>query len=86
MGTLSSHTEERFKQMMKETAWRQVRENIDGMKPHRLIRGIAISSRRKNAHGNAYLARGVQATVPMLLLLNHNHTFPLGEVTSVDIR
>jgi hypothetical protein len=86
MGTLSGYTEERLKQLMKKTAWGQVRENFGGMKPHRLIRGIAISSRRRNAHGNAYLAHGVQVTVPMLLLLNHIHTFPRGEVTSVDIR
>ena len=79
-------TQERFKEMQVEGAWRQVRENFDGTKPRRLIRGVAISSRRKNAHGNGYAACGLQVTGPALLLLNHDYTFPLGQVTSVDIR
>lgn len=47
----------------------------------RFIEGLAISSDRENAHGVAYIARGLMnQKLPIPLLVNHDWLMPLGRV------
>ncbi len=70
--------------MQTESAWRQINSNFDGTKPRRLISGFVITSRDKNANGDAFEASGIRITLPAPLLYGHSWTHPIGRVTSVE--
>jgi hypothetical protein len=53
-------------------------------KPHRHISGIALAS--EEVRGHKVCVAGAQFELPCPLLFNHDFTYPLGKVTSIEIR
>jgi hypothetical protein len=84
MQTLSEFTEELRRKADLETAWATLATNFDANKPRRYVSGVAVSSKKKNARGNAFVAAGLTVTLPVVLLWNHVWLQPVGKVFAIE--
>ncbi len=86
MESLSTLTEETRRKIDLECAWNVVRNNFDASRPRRYVSGIAVASKKHNSNGDAFIARGLNVTLPVLLLLDHDPTMAIGKVFAIEAR
>lgn len=87
MERLRDYTKKVARQLEIESALTALsRHCFSGSKPRRFISGIAVSSRKPNSRGTSFVARGVDFTLPTVLLWNHQWERALGLVTVVETR
>lgn len=86
MERLGDYTNKLLRMRLREAAWQRVLEMRDPRAPKRFINGIVVSTRAPNSHGDAYEAMGFHAVVPNILLLEHDYTFPLGQIMAAEAR
>lgn len=83
---LRDHSQQTARQWDIDYALSIVYSNLDTRKAHRCIAGVAVSSKAKNTHGQAFVARGLSIELPRPLLLYHDFLRPIGKVTGIEIR
>lgn len=86
METLRDYTKELQRKIDIDYASSLIQRNFDSSKPHRYVSGVAVSSKEKNANGDAFVARGVSVTLPVPLLLEHQWMKPIGKVFAIEAR
>jgi len=85
--TLGAYTKALIRRQNHEMAWGVLGRNFSGSAPRRFVAGIAVSSKQKNANGQAFDPNGALALqIPMPLLWDHNFCRPVGKVTGVSVR
>ena len=70
----------------RDVAWNILRGNFDGCKPRRFVSGVVVSCDRKNANGDAFIACGLRAKLPIPLLWSHDWLRPIGRVDRIETR
>lgn len=75
-----------LRKLATEMTWDTIGSNIVGTAPKRFVSGLAISSKKRNANGQGFLARGfVDEGVRIPLLANHDLMRPLGKIIRVQV-
>lgn len=86
METLAALTDEYRRKIARASALDLVASQFDAKADRRLISGIAISSRRKNANGLAFVASGAKISLPVPILYDHQWNRPIGRAFAVEAR
>ena len=79
-------SEERQRQFNLEFVWDLLSRNFIKTAPHRFISGVALTSRKPNSRGSAFVAAGAQFNLPIPLLFDHDWIKPVGKVTAISVR
>jgi hypothetical protein len=84
LNRLRDHSKELELKIDRKLAWDVLSRNFAVGMPRKIASGIAVSSGRKNANGNAFVAAGLTITLPTPVLANHDWLKPIGRIIHLE--